>query len=159
MDDVFDLDAGHFVELLLKRKDHQHAIDVPAERADSIPAPSPNLRTDVIDNLESVAMKLASEPHIEVGPINQDNRRGPPRARSIKQRSICAIEFADCASDLRHADDSNLACIHERLDSRCAHFIAARAEHLKRDFRIEASECLRKRCAVLVAARFTGNDH
>src|SRR5512146_3040691 len=103
MPDILDLDAGVFVELLLKRKDHQHAIDVAAERADSILAPSPNLRTDVIHDLESLAMKLTSEPHIEFGPIDQDNPRGPPRARGIKQRSICAIEFTDRASDLRHA--------------------------------------------------------
>src|SRR6185295_200138 len=159
MPDVLDFDAGVSVELLFKRKDHQHAIDVSAERADSIPAPSPHLRTDVIDDLESLAMKLASEAHIEVGPIDQDNRRGPPRARRLKQRSICAVEFSDCAGDFRHADDSDLARINQRLDSRGAHLVAAGTEYFKRDSRIEPSECLRKRSAVLIAAGFAGNDH
>src|SRR5437867_8071567 len=74
--DVFHFDSNSLVELFFERQDHQHPIDVAAQRSDSVPAPGPYLRADVVNDLEAFAMKLTREPHVEIWPVNQDDRSG-----------------------------------------------------------------------------------
>src|SRR6266705_3706532 len=62
--DVFDLETRAFVELFFKRKDHQHAIDVAVQRANTVSAPGPHLRADVVNDFEPFAMKFPREPHV-----------------------------------------------------------------------------------------------
>ena len=104
-------------------------------------------------------MKFPRKPHVEVRPIKQYDCRRTPQSRSPEQRSICPIQFADRASYLEDADDSNFARVDERLDSRGAHLLAARAEELELDFRMKVRERSSKRRAVLIAAGLARDDH
>src|SRR5262249_22916790 len=129
--DVFGFDSNFLVELFFKRQDHQHAIDVAAQRSNSVLAPRPYLGADVIDDLEAFAMKLAREPHVEVRPVDQHDCRRTPASSGTEQRSVRAIEPAKRASYFGHSDDCNLARVDERLDSRGAHLVAPRAEQFE----------------------------
>src|ERR1041385_959251 len=56
MTDVTNVETLAFVELLFERKYDDHSIDVAPHRVNSIPAPRPNLRADVVNDFETVSM-------------------------------------------------------------------------------------------------------
>jgi len=157
--DVLGLDAHTFVELFFKRQDHQHSVDVTAQGPNPISSPGPNLGTDVVNDFEAFTMKGFREPHIEVRPINQDNRGRTSRAGGIEQSSIGAVQLTHCASYFEHAHDPDFASVYQRIDSYCSHLVTSGSEQIEAGVGKKLLEGFCERGAVFVATSFTGDYH
>src|SRR5258708_8529719 len=92
MTDVFDLDLMLGVEVLLKRKDDEHSIDVAANRVEAVAAPRPHLRADVVDDFESITAQAARQAEIEIGPVDEDHGLRPSLPRCLKQVAVGPVK-------------------------------------------------------------------
>jgi hypothetical protein len=85
MADEFGGDAALAVELLFKREDDQHALDVFAHEPDAVLLPGPELRADEVDDGNAEAVELLGEAEMNLGkrggfhPADRthDGRAGP----------------------------------------------------------------------------------
>ena len=109
---VAHLNAVPGIELLLKRKDHNHLADVFLDLLHASGAPRPNLRTDKIKNRDAQAMQFARQPQVEIREVDQDGcvRFAP---RSFRHQMLeAAANVRQVPYDLNQSDYSNLIRMH-----------------------------------------------
>src|SRR5262249_7310677 len=156
---VLGFDAVLAVEVYFKRKDDQHPIDVALQRVHSIAPPRPDLRADVVDDAETLAMKAPCEPHVEVGPVDQHYDRRPSGERGSDQLSICSIETGQLSQHLADSNRGDRTDVDHKIDSGLAHLVSAGAKKTEVDLRIERSQRAGEVSAMFVAAGLSGDDH
>ena len=71
----FHVDAGLFVNVFLKREDHQHLVDEFLDLSNTAFARRPYLRADVVNNRSAYRPNAFRQGEIESRKIDQDRRR------------------------------------------------------------------------------------
>ena len=102
-------DATLAIELLLEGKNHQHLVHVFANALDAALLPGPQLRTDVIDNRDSLRVKLAGQAQVEVRKVDQHGCVGASPFRFAHDLAKAAIDVGNVLDDLDDADLGDLA--------------------------------------------------
>ena len=88
------------VKIHLKGKHHRHPIDRFGDLAHPPPAPSPNLRTDVIEHGNSQRFRDSRQAEVEVGKIDEDQQVGPSLFERAAQQLIGPPNIFYVASEL-----------------------------------------------------------
>src|SRR5581483_281484 len=119
-------------------------------------APSPYLRTDVINNRSSGVFDSFGEPEIEVRKVDQNCCSGKLRFDPFRKPPKHAVKMSQGTQHLERADNSRLTDVTFEFDAGVTHARPAEAVELRvRKFAAEAAHHLG---AVHVGRCFTGDD-
>ena len=97
-----DRDAGAPVDLLLERKDDQHAVGDALHGLHPSRPPGPQLRADVVDDRHAELAHRVRQPEIEVGKVDRDEHVGPG-FRGMRQEP--AIDRVGAGQHARHLEE------------------------------------------------------
>src|SRR5215510_9223903 len=159
MADVINLDAVALVIVLLERQDDQHLLDVAFDRVNTIAAPGPDLRADVIDHAMAVAFEPLRQPQVEFWPVNQDHQPRLAFIRRVAQAAKDAQEFRQGPGDFEGAHNRHFTRVYISLDPGLPHLVAARAEKFKRQVGTQRAQGRDKLRAMFVARSLPSDDH
>ena len=159
MPDIFDTYTPSFVKVTLEGEYDEHSLDIALNRIDSVSAPCPDLRTDVLGDTLAILPETAGKPQIEFGPVDQNYKVWPSLSSSIPQGSKCSKEFWECESDLQCAHDRHFSGIDEGFNPGCAHLVSPCAKALPFAQWIVLAECRHEPGTVLITRGLAGNYH
>src|ERR1017187_10151335 len=93
--DKLRLHTAFAIERLLKRKDHQHAIDVLLYQLDAVLFPGPKLRADKEDDWHAQAVELGGELEVDIREVDQDSDVGAMVADGLLEAAKFAIDRSE----------------------------------------------------------------
>src|SRR5262245_59184709 len=93
------------IEPLFEREDDEHALDRTPYLAHATAPPRPHLRRDVVDDGNSAALQLGSEPQVEVGVIDEYGQVRPLAVHFREHAPEDAAEPPKMTHDLEEAHD------------------------------------------------------
>ena len=133
-------DVGHrhvvrFVELFLEREDDEHPVDVLRDVPHSPPPPGPELRRDVVDDVQPQLLAALGQAQVELGIVDEEDDVRTFALDLLDDLIEDAPEHRQMAEDVEEADDAHLAGVMEERHPLAREQVAADAEHLQ--FRIE----------------------
>ncbi len=109
------------------------------------------------------AMKLARQPQVEVGKVDEHGRVGPAPFGLAHDLAKAAIDGRDVPDDLDDADFGDFSRVDQQLAAGLAHLLAANAKELDGSvaaglLRGQTAQSLNQLCAIELAGSFAGGD-
>ena len=155
---IIHLHAPLGVEVLLKRKDHQHAVNGLLHLFHPTAAPSPHLRADQVEHGNAERLQFYGQPKIEVRKVQQDCQRAAvwPALRSP------AVAALNKDVPVRHGFKGTQYCqpvdIDDGFDATFPHALSATTKELEGPGRNLSQQVRDELRGIHVAGSFSGND-
>src|SRR5437868_10876201 len=127
-DKLYVLDTVSAIPLAFERKNRQQEIDVALNLADATRPPRPELRTDVVNDFQTLAMQRRSESQVELGPVDEHDCIRRALGRCGPEFAESADEFRQHAADFDNAHNRQLVRVDNGFGARLAHQRPSRTE-------------------------------
>ena len=121
MPDVVHVHALFFVKRLLERQNHHHLVHIAADLLDAPFLPRPDLRGNVIDNLEVLLFREFGDAEVESGIVHQHEDIRLPREDIPLAYPDVPQHFAQMHKNLPKTHESHLLVVHKQLCSSLLH--------------------------------------
>src|SRR3990167_4750370 len=105
MPDPPDRYSRALIERLLEPEEHDHPVHVPADIPQPPPAPGPELRADVVDDRDAVALDQGCDDReVEIAEVHEDDEVGPLRAEVGFEQPLGAQQPGEVPGGVEGAD-------------------------------------------------------
>ena len=123
-----DRDPRVLVEGDLEWEQHRHPVDDPADAVHAAASPGPDLRADEVEHLDPGPLGYLGQPQVEVGVIDQDEKRGGGGEEPSFQDVEILDDDRQMPQHLHQPHHGHLVGVHQGLDPSLAHAVTTHAE-------------------------------